>query len=106
MVCAECRRPVHKDCFEQWKRSKAQEGEPVTCVYCRADWAKQQEAKLPKIAGVESPEGYVNLGQLQGQRKTRDESTYAEWYRNRPGARGRGRRPARPHNPFDDDGDY
>ena len=33
---ASCGQNFHKDCFEQWKRSK--NGGRVTCVYCRAEW--------------------------------------------------------------------
>ncbi|TVY40942.1 hypothetical protein LSUB1_G003112 [Lachnellula subtilissima] len=33
---AACGQNFHKDCFEQWRRSK--HGGKVTCVYCRTEW--------------------------------------------------------------------
>lgn len=36
MVQAACGQNFHKQCFEQWKRSK--HGARVTCVYCRTEW--------------------------------------------------------------------
>jgi hypothetical protein len=41
---ASCGQNFHKDCFEQWKRSK--NGGRVTCVYCRAEW--QEDGALQK----------------------------------------------------------
>lgn len=40
---ASCGQNFHKECFDQWKRSKR--GGRVTCVYCRAEW---QDAGAPK----------------------------------------------------------
>lgn len=33
---AACGQNFHRECFEQWKRSK--NGRRVTCVYCRTEW--------------------------------------------------------------------
>lgn len=37
-----CGQNFHRECFEQWKRSKM--GGRVTCVYCRAEWDENAEA--------------------------------------------------------------
>ncbi|TFK60764.1 hypothetical protein BDN72DRAFT_890276 [Pluteus cervinus] len=34
--CDECGNAVHKECFEQWKRTARTSGKQLTCVYCRA----------------------------------------------------------------------
>lgn len=63
---AACGQNFHRECFEQWRRSK--KGGRVTCVYCRSEWEdegfKQQTAvnklkdSAPKIGS------YKNIGHL------------------------------------------
>ncbi|TVY38998.1 hypothetical protein LOCC1_G006873 [Lachnellula occidentalis] len=36
---AACGQNFHKECFEQWRRSK--HGGKVTCVYCRTEWQEE-----------------------------------------------------------------
>jgi hypothetical protein len=64
--CSVCRNYLHKDCLMKWL-SKAS-----TCVYCRSEWPDQEK----KSGTRRNNEDYVNLGSIQGMRKTRDTSTY------------------------------
>ena len=90
--CFQCRKKLHKDCFTRWRMTKAKSHEKVTCVYCRVDWFDMQEGTPGKVKGVMFQEGgYVNLAALQGISTTRDESSYADFYRNRHAYRGSGR---------------
>ncbi|CAB4376157.1 unnamed protein product [Rhizophagus irregularis] len=50
-----CGNNLHKDCFEQWKRSRY--GGRVTCVYCRVNWVE------PEV--YITNDGYINLGNVQ-----------------------------------------
>jgi hypothetical protein len=69
---AACGQNFHKECFEQWRRSKM--GGRVTCVYCRSEWedetTKQRTAmdkmrdSAPKIGS------YKNIGHLSMYQKT------------------------------------
>jgi len=85
--CKECGNNIHKDCLANWKRGCKNQGNPVTCVYCRAAWP---ETGNPK--GRTKKQGrYTNLGELQGISADRDTSTYNSsgyewensWHRNR-----------------------
>ena len=42
---AACGQNFHKECFDQWKRSK--HGGLVTCVYCRTEWQEDGPKKGP-----------------------------------------------------------
>lgn len=83
--CMTCRKKLHKDCFTRWKTTKVRSHEKITCVYCRSDWVELKAGSPAPVAkGVTIKDGgYVNLAALQGVSTERDESTYAEWYRNR-----------------------
>jgi len=70
--CKECGNNIHKDCLANWKRGCRNQGNPVTCVYCRAPWP---ETGNPK--GRTKKRGrYHNLGELQGISAQRDTSSY------------------------------
>ncbi|TVY73615.1 E3 ubiquitin-protein ligase Zswim2 [Lachnellula suecica] len=47
---AACGQNFHKECFEQWRRSK--HGGRVTCVYCRTEW--QEDGATP-VRGFNAP---------------------------------------------------
>ena len=61
---ARCGANFHQECIRGWLR---QQGQKATCPMCREPW---------EVKSVASPEGYTNLGKLQGQQSTRDTSTY------------------------------
>ena len=80
---AMCGNNIHKECFNQWARSKRQEGVQVTCgtpflmilrcsyslVYCRSVWGagtRNNKGKDIDDDDVSGDEGYVNLGKLVG----------------------------------------
>ncbi|KAL0477728.1 RING finger and U-box domain-containing protein [Acrasis kona] len=72
-----CGNNMHKTCFDMWAKSKQSNGEPVTCVFCRAEWPS---------AASSNPKGgkYVNMAALQpGISKVRDTSTYNDYYYSR-----------------------
>ncbi|RIA88093.1 hypothetical protein C1645_806984 [Glomus cerebriforme] len=69
-----CGNNLHKDCFEQWKKSKR--GCKVTCVYCRRDWMESTEPEA-----LINEEGYVNLGGVQGMNTRRDTTSYYRAFR-------------------------
>jgi len=71
-----CGNNLHKDCFEQWKKSKR--GSKVTCVYCRGNWVENSNG--PEV--LLNEEGYVNLGVVQGMNTQRDTTSYHRNYRN------------------------
>eukprot|EP00977_Amphora_coffeiformis_P010721 scaffold2512_cov164-Amphora_coffeaeformis.AAC.6 len=70
---AVCGYNFHKTCMASWKTQSS------TCPNCRAEWVDDSSSTGAGVV-VSSPEGYTNLGRLQGQRTTRDTSTYSEWY--------------------------
>ncbi|KAG2432559.1 hypothetical protein HXX76_008904 [Chlamydomonas incerta] len=68
--CGLCLNNMHKECFGRWAASKRSNRQPVTCVYCRADW---QEGGARGAAGGAAAAGgstpgsdgkYVNLSQF------------------------------------------
>ncbi|GES80708.1 hypothetical protein RCL_jg2483.t1 [Rhizophagus clarus] len=63
-----CGNNLHKDCFEQWKKSK--NSDKVTCVYCHANWVDPDS----EILIIE--EGYINLGRAQGMNTIRGYTNY------------------------------
>lgn len=73
--CIACGNALHQECFAQckliilvlarcvlnhWtgKRSAAMKGNPLTCVWCRADWTVQEPANVQATRGRM---GYLNL---------------------------------------------
>ena len=68
---ARCGANFHQECIRGWLR---QQGQKATCPMCREPW---------EVKSVASPEGYTNLGKLQGQQSTRDTSTYSSYKRRR-----------------------
>ncbi|TAQ86810.1 hypothetical protein B7494_g4884 [Chlorociboria aeruginascens] len=75
---AACGQNFHKECFEQWRRSKR--GGQVTCVYCRAKW--QEDGQTPKepvpgslasLKGMAPKVGsYKNIGHLPMYQQLKD----------------------------------
>ena len=77
---AMCGNNIHKECFNQWARSKRHEGVQVTCgtpflmivegsyslVYCRSVWGDGTSNNKGDHDDVSGHEGYVNLGKLVG----------------------------------------
>ncbi|KAI9738083.1 MAG: hypothetical protein M1818_005511 [Claussenomyces sp. TS43310] len=65
---AACGQNFHRECFEQWKRSKA--GRQVTCVYCRSEWQEDgnSSAAPGSLAGLQGEAvkvgSYRNIGHL------------------------------------------
>ncbi|KAK0107138.1 hypothetical protein ONS95_003844 [Cadophora gregata] len=79
-----CGNNIHRQCFEQWARSKPG---PVKCVYCRTPW-KGDEDSLKRISksGQVNEEGYVNVAGELGLSGQRDMSTYHQvWVRRQFG---------------------
>lgn len=70
---AMCGYNFHKVCMSTWKTQSS------TCPNCRAEWLENDESFAARAA-VSSPEGYTNLGRLQGQSTARDTSSYSEWF--------------------------
>ncbi|TDL21594.1 hypothetical protein BD410DRAFT_724161 [Rickenella mellea] len=68
--CEECGNALHKECFQQWARSKPN----PTCVFCRAKWVTPGASGASGSASTS--EGYVNLGGVAGVSPVRDISTY------------------------------
>lgn len=78
---AACGNNIHKDCFEQWARTRAR-GVEVTCVYCRTPWQKgdEESVRMVKGKGKVNEEGYVNVGGELGLSGERDYSTYHPYW--------------------------
>jgi len=74
--CRECGNNIHKDCFANWKRGCKNQGNPVTCVYCRAAWPVTGNSK----GRIKKRGRYHNLGELQGISAQRDTSSYSSKY--------------------------
>lgn len=76
---AACGNNMHKDCFDQWAAS--QRGKEVRCVYCRQPW-QLETGDLQKImtASEDSGDGYVNVAEQFGLSRTRDMSTYYQFW--------------------------
>ncbi|CAG8610655.1 16358_t:CDS:2 [Funneliformis caledonium] len=67
-----CGNNLHKDCFEQWKKSKRGGSGKVTCVYCRGEWVEDSTASEN---GLVNEEGYVNFGGIQGMSNIRGKTS-------------------------------
>lgn len=85
--CTTCKIRVHKDCMQRWLRQAS----GPTCPQCRSVWptGTASTSSSSSSAAVASREGYLNLGNMQGMRMTRDTSTYHS-YDRRYGRSGRG----------------
>jgi hypothetical protein len=72
--CPTCNNHLHTDCLKQWLKHSH------SCVYCRsplvADEVKGKGRGSSRSTGSRTFEGYVNLGDMQGQSRSRDTSTY------------------------------
>ena len=79
---AACGNNIHRECFEQWARSKS--GHDVRCVYCRTIWQGDEESlkRICKNKGRVNAEGYTNVASELGISGGRDYSTYHQpWVR-------------------------
>jgi hypothetical protein len=66
---------MHRECFNEWAKSKRQEHAVVTCgmssldglivVYCRIRW-EDDTPKDKSKATYDTEEGYLNLGRIAG----------------------------------------
>merc|ERR1719333_1839368 len=74
--CKECGNNIHKECLKNWKIGCRNQGNPVTCVYCRAEWPEE----VRKGKKGSRSEGYSNFASEAGMSGRRDTSTYSEWY--------------------------
>mgnify|MGYP003386524258 CR=1 FL=1 len=79
-ACPTCRNHLHTDCLQHWLQHS------LTCVYCRAPLSRSitspagTGAGAGAGAGVGREEGYVNLGDMQGVSRVRDDSSYSNNY--------------------------
>ncbi|KAF9002785.1 hypothetical protein BDQ17DRAFT_1356812 [Cyathus striatus] len=69
--CEECGNAIHKECWDQWKRTSQSQGKPLTCVWCRATWPADNGVGTPKKSGH-----YLNFASVAGISPVRDTSTY------------------------------
>jgi hypothetical protein len=77
---ASCGQNFHRECFEQWRRSK--NGGRVTCVYCRAEWlgegqtATQRQVPKTGLAALKATAPkvgrYRNIGGHEMYRQERE----------------------------------
>lgn len=83
---AACGTNFHRDCMRMWT---SQHTRNPTCPACRQPWTdaatggkvSPKESKRGGSGnGGRNDEGYVNLGELQGQSPVRDTSTYSDYY--------------------------
>jgi hypothetical protein len=81
---AMCGTNFHHDCIKRWLGQNRQK---PTCPACRQQW----DDGLAKFPGKVGSKGYTNLGDLQGQSRQRDDSTYSEWYHMSPDSKRRRR---------------
>lgn len=72
-----CGNNVHKNCFEQWAATTANNANGIRCVYCRAPWPEKTK-KVDIRAALErstvSHEGYINVAESFGLSPLRGES--------------------------------
>ncbi|CAK3794974.1 hypothetical protein AC579_8820 [Lecanosticta acicola] len=80
---AACGNNIHKECFDQWARTKPGK---VTCPFCRTPWdADGSDVKNVAKSGAVNAEGYVNVAGQLGLSGQRDHSTYNEYWVRRQG---------------------
>ena len=65
--CDTCRNCIHTDCLARWLLHSG------TCVYCRTEWVRSCSSRVD--------EGYMNLGDIQGMRRTRPLTSSQQRYR-------------------------
>jgi hypothetical protein len=65
---AACGNNIHKECMEKWAASRKQSSAPVTCPFCRANWADDDGIvkAIAKVGGTVNDEGYVNVASELG----------------------------------------
>jgi hypothetical protein len=88
-----CGTKFHSGCMQMWTNQAAQRDDP-TCPACRQPWidVKTMSAARKK-GGRKEDERYDNLGNLQGQSRVRDTSTYHSYdWRDTYGGKRRRRR--------------
>jgi hypothetical protein len=68
-----CGTNFHSDCIKMWTR-QAEQARTPTCPACRQPWTDVKTGG--HIIDVDADDGYANLGDLQGQSRVRDTSTY------------------------------
>lgn len=80
---AACGNNIHRECFDQWARTKAG---TITCPFCRTPWQSDVDAvkSVAKVGRVNA-EGYVNVASQLGLSGRRDYSTYNEYWVRRQG---------------------
>ncbi|WWD15968.1 hypothetical protein CI109_100392 [Kwoniella shandongensis] len=80
-----CGRPLHTQCFEMWAMTARRAQNPVTCVWCRADWPSANGNGKGKGKGKATNSwfsgGYINMADVAGMSRQRDVSTYHRGYR-------------------------
>lgn len=81
---AACGNNIHKECMQQWAASRQRSSAPVTCPFCRAKWAVENEEgvvrEMVAISTTVNEEGYVNVGAQLGLSSQRDFSTYHSFW--------------------------
>lgn len=89
--CQACGNNMHEVCFKRWAQSKRSLSQPVTCVYCRANWIGEGGNAGP---GCERG-GYINLAHVSDAHNAENtslESLYGDravWINARQGYIGR-----------------
>jgi len=75
-----CGTNFHRDCMRMWAQQGPQRGDP-TCPACRQPWTDTETGGTPQ-KDAHDTEGYENVGELQGQSRVRDTSSYHahEWH--------------------------
>jgi len=70
----QCGQNVHKECIQKYIASLRGRRKAAHCPYCRARWERNKgsRASSRNLSGVRANEGYLNLGQVQGMRVTRE----------------------------------
>ena len=69
-----CGKSIHVQCWKMWKSQGKN-----TCVLCRCEWSTVKPvatSAVKKNGKLRFSEGYVNAGDLQGQSRHRDSSSY------------------------------
>lgn len=72
VACPTCKNNLHKECLQQWLKHS------LTCVYCRASLSRTIASPGSAYANeIGRDNGYVNLGDMQGLSRVRDNSSYS-----------------------------
>lgn len=93
VFCEDCGNALHKECFQQCQSrlvfvrvfeflilftgqaNSAKNGQPLTCVWCRARWISPAAAAGTKNGAQRTNEGYLNLAGVSGVSPVRDTSS-------------------------------